>query len=280
MSARFENEHVRGRSGAPEQCVDGGCRPLGVKPAADAEPSAARRRAGRGDRFPNPTGHASQAVPGASPMNALLRAARVSAPSSAASLIVLLVAVGLTRLHLGRGRARAGAGPAGTGARAVHLAATRRGAPYRLGAVGPRRFDCSGLTMWVYARLGKRLPRTAAQQYAATRHIAASSPPTRRPGLLHDPVRLRPPRGHLRGRRADLARPAYRRPCAAGPDLDPAVRYGRVRRRDHPTHGARRWAGYCLPGRPAGSNAAARQAEVGGAPPRGPAPAAPGRHRT
>ena len=69
----------------------------------------------------------------------------------------------------------------GVGLRAVHVAAAKRGAPYQWGAVGPHRFDCSGLTMWVYARLGKRLPRTAAQQYAATRHIPASA---RRPGDL------------------------------------------------------------------------------------------------
>ena len=63
----------------------------------------------------------------------------------------------------------------------MHIAAAQRGAPYQWGAAGPYRFDCSGLTMWVYGRLGIRLPRTAAQQYAATRHIRASA---RRPGDL------------------------------------------------------------------------------------------------
>jgi cell wall-associated NlpC family hydrolase len=60
---------------------------------------------------------------------------------------------------------------ASVGVKALRSAAAKRGAPYRWGAVGPSRFDCSGLTLWSYARAGKRIPRTAAQQYAATIHI-------------------------------------------------------------------------------------------------------------
>lgn len=70
---------------------------------------------------------------------------------------------------------------AGVGVKAVHVAASKKGTPYRYGAVGPSRFDCSGLTMWTYGRLGKRLPRTAAAQYRATVHVSRSS---RRPGDL------------------------------------------------------------------------------------------------
>jgi len=55
--------------------------------------------------------------------------------------------------------------------KALHYAASKKGAPYVYGAAGPWRFDCSGLTMWSYARAGKRIPRTAAQQYAATIHF-------------------------------------------------------------------------------------------------------------
>lgn len=71
--------------------------------------------------------------------------------------------------------------PALVGARAVSLAATRHNAVYRRGAQGPNAFDCSGLTRWTYGRLGKRLPRTAQQQWAATLHVRATS---RRPGDL------------------------------------------------------------------------------------------------
>jgi cell wall-associated NlpC family hydrolase len=65
--------------------------------------------------------------------------------------------------------------------RALIYAASRKGAPYKYGAAGPRRFDCSGLTMWAYAHAGRRIPRTAAQQYSATIHIRKV---TRRPGDL------------------------------------------------------------------------------------------------
>jgi cell wall-associated NlpC family hydrolase len=58
------------------------------------------------------------------------------------------------------------------GARAVNVAAHMVGVPYRYGGASPRTgFDCSGLTMYSYARVGKRLPRTAQQQYGATIHI-------------------------------------------------------------------------------------------------------------
>jgi cell wall-associated NlpC family hydrolase len=113
-------------------------------------------------------------------MNVLLHAARL--PFLLGRLaIVAMVAVGLTGVTSAVAEPAHATVSASVGARAVHVAAAKRGAPYQWGAAGPHRFDCSGLTMWVYARVGKRLPRTAAGQYAATRHIPASS---RRPGDL------------------------------------------------------------------------------------------------
>jgi cell wall-associated NlpC family hydrolase len=61
------------------------------------------------------------------------------------------------------------AAPSSVGVQAIRLAAAQRGKPYVFGATGPRSFDCSGLTQYVYSRLGKRLPRTTWQQYAATK---------------------------------------------------------------------------------------------------------------
>lgn len=61
------------------------------------------------------------------------------------------------------------------GMRAEAQAASRRGAPYVWGAAGPRKFDCSGLTMWSYARVGKRIPRTAVQQYFASPRVSRSA---------------------------------------------------------------------------------------------------------
>jgi cell wall-associated NlpC family hydrolase len=60
-------------------------------------------------------------------------------------------------------------------ARVINEAAHHRGQPYVYGAAGPTRFDCSGYTLYVFSRFGKRLPHNAAMQYGATRHISKSS---------------------------------------------------------------------------------------------------------
>ncbi|MGW4032091.1 C40 family peptidase [Streptomyces sp. NPDC004838] len=59
--------------------------------------------------------------------------------------------------------------------KALKIAASKKGAPYKYGAVGPSRFDCSGLTLYSYKKAGKKLPRTAQQQYNSTRKVSASS---------------------------------------------------------------------------------------------------------
>ncbi|MET9698546.1 NlpC/P60 family protein [Streptomyces sp. NPDC006529] len=67
------------------------------------------------------------------------------------------------------------------GAKAVKIAASKRGAPYAYGATGPKRFDCSGLTLYAFRKAGRTLPRTAEQQYESTRRISRSQ---RTPGDL------------------------------------------------------------------------------------------------
>jgi cell wall-associated NlpC family hydrolase len=61
------------------------------------------------------------------------------------------------------------------GIRAANLAATERGKPYRWGAAGPNRFDCSGLVQYVYQRLGISIARTTWTQYATLRHVARAN---------------------------------------------------------------------------------------------------------
>ncbi len=58
--------------------------------------------------------------------------------------------------------------------RVLHAAAAQKGTPYRYGATGPRAFDCSGYTRWVFAKVGRHLPRTSAAQSRAVRHVRAS----------------------------------------------------------------------------------------------------------
>jgi cell wall-associated NlpC family hydrolase len=54
---------------------------------------------------------------------------------------------------------------------AANVAISHIGDPYRYGAAGPHAFDCSGLTLWSYTHSHMNLPRTAAGQYAAVRHL-------------------------------------------------------------------------------------------------------------
>ena len=61
------------------------------------------------------------------------------------------------------------------GQRAVTEASHHRGQPYVYGAAGPTRFDCSGFTLYVYGRLGRRLAHSAATQYSQVRHISRSA---------------------------------------------------------------------------------------------------------
>lgn len=65
--------------------------------------------------------------------------------------------------------------------KALQVARAKRGKPYKYGANGPNAFDCSGYTQFAYKKAGRKLPRTAAQQYKATWHIKKSK---RLPGDL------------------------------------------------------------------------------------------------
>ncbi|MEU9580629.1 C40 family peptidase [Streptomyces chilikensis] len=67
------------------------------------------------------------------------------------------------------------------GSKALKVAASKKGTPYRYGATGPHAFDCSGLTLYSFRKAGKALPRTAAQQYNRTTRVSAAK---RRPGDL------------------------------------------------------------------------------------------------
>ncbi|MEI7056010.1 C40 family peptidase [Nocardioides sp. CCNWLW239] len=54
------------------------------------------------------------------------------------------------------------------GIRALRRAKSRAGAPYSYGGDGPHSFDCSGLTQWVYKKLGRKLPHNSAAQVGHT----------------------------------------------------------------------------------------------------------------
>jgi cell wall-associated NlpC family hydrolase len=65
--------------------------------------------------------------------------------------------------------------------RIVAVARAQQGKPYRFGARGPNAFDCSGLSGFAYRKVHLTLPRTANDQYHATKRIPRSAA---RPGDL------------------------------------------------------------------------------------------------
>lgn len=60
------------------------------------------------------------------------------------------------------------------GDRIVAAARSAIGSPYGWGAAGPSSFDCSGLTSWAYAQVGKSIPRTSQAQASAGQRVAMS----------------------------------------------------------------------------------------------------------
>ncbi len=58
------------------------------------------------------------------------------------------------------------------GAQAVQIAMGELGVPYVWGGASPAGFDCSGLTMWVYAQLGIHLDHFTGSQWNAGPHVA------------------------------------------------------------------------------------------------------------
>jgi peptidoglycan DL-endopeptidase CwlO len=74
-----------------------------------------------------------------------------------------------------------GSAPSAKGAAAVYWAQTALGRPYVWAADGPNSFDCSGLTMWAYRKVGVSLPHYAAAQINRGTRISRSD---LRPGDL------------------------------------------------------------------------------------------------
>ncbi|MFD7770629.1 C40 family peptidase [Streptomyces sp. NPDC059787] len=104
-------------------------------------------------------------------MTALNRVPSLMARAGTASALTL-AAVGGSIMVPG---AASEAAAAGLATKALNIAASKKGSPYKWGATGPYRFDCSGLTLYSFKKAGKKLPRTAAQQYNKTRHISAGN---------------------------------------------------------------------------------------------------------
>ena len=112
-----------------------------------------------------------------------LLAAVTAAPACAG--MVTAPAGAATRLHISPARSAA------TAWHAAYVASRQRGKKYVYGGAGPTVFDCSGLVQYSYRLSGVRIPRTAQQQYRASRHIPLHA---LRPG---DVVFFHDRRGHV-----------------------------------------------------------------------------------
>jgi cell wall-associated NlpC family hydrolase len=60
------------------------------------------------------------------------------------------------------------------GAQALRWALAKRGDPYVWGAAGPSAFDCSGLVLWAYSKVGISLPHFTGDQWNMGVHVARS----------------------------------------------------------------------------------------------------------
>ncbi len=89
-------------------------------------------------------------------------------------LLLALVLTVVAPLGVAVTAAPAEAATATLGQRADSEARRHIGKAYRYGSAGPSTFDCSGFTMYVFSRLGKRLPHNSAAQYDAVRHVGRS----------------------------------------------------------------------------------------------------------
>jgi cell wall-associated NlpC family hydrolase len=111
------------------------------------------------------------------------RAAQLAAARERARQAAAAEAARRAALRASRGSARPTfAGPvSGRASAAVAEAYRQLGKPYKWAAAGPDSFDCSGLTMWAWARAGVSLPHSSRAQFDLGTHVSQSE---LRPGDL------------------------------------------------------------------------------------------------
>jgi cell wall-associated NlpC family hydrolase len=102
------------------------------------------------------------------------RAAQLAAARERARRIAAAEAARRAALRASRGSSRPSyAGPvSGRASEAVAEAYRQLGKPYRWAAAGPDSFDCSGLTMWAWARAGVSLPHSSRAQFDMGTHVS------------------------------------------------------------------------------------------------------------
>ena len=134
---------------------------LAISPAATATVTVADHDAFREERLTIATVH----------QQAVINEAAASQARAVASVAV----------RAARARAALVARAAAFRATAVKIGLSRKGMSYSAGSSGPRAFDCSGFTSYVWRTAGRSIGRSSYDQYATLRHISRAQA---RPGDL------------------------------------------------------------------------------------------------
>jgi cell wall-associated NlpC family hydrolase len=102
------------------------------------------------------------------------RAAQLAAARERARALAAAEAARRAAVRASRGTPRATYNGPVSGRASVAVAEAYRqlGKPYRWAAAGPDTFDCSGLTMWVWAKAGVSLPHSSRAQFNEGHHVS------------------------------------------------------------------------------------------------------------
>lgn len=115
------------------------------------------------------------------PLEAAVPFGTVLAGTADSGTVSTPVSAGTTSARRRAARIRAARVRAARQRKVIAEARRLRGRPYRYGATGPRAFDCSGYTQFVFRKVGRRLPHSADAQQRRGRPVRRSQA---RPGDL------------------------------------------------------------------------------------------------
>ena len=91
-----------------------------------------------------------------------------------AKVVVALLTAGASLALLTGTAPAASASTVTLGQHALYQAYSQVGKPYQWGAAGPHSYDCSGLAVYAYGRVGIHLPHNALAQYRSIHRLPPS----------------------------------------------------------------------------------------------------------
>lgn len=173
IRAERERAAARTRAAAGTMAATQVSQPQGAPPAARSGGTAAPARSPAQSRGAAASARSHGSAPAVSPAKASASRPAAAPTASAPPTKQAGKAAPLKRSPPARQHAPAAGHPKrkSKAAQAVGFALAQRGKPYKWAGNGPSSFDCSGLTQAAYRRAGLALPRVAAAQWHAGRHV-------------------------------------------------------------------------------------------------------------